>query len=106
MYDRLAKDEEEYVDSLENTQPQHLLKTIHNSSYEKPFVQGQPSGPESLDSNFSDEKPLNGRRFKKLQEKWEMLSGKDSVEKDSPPLSPTHVNPKSKIPRSESEFIL
>lgn len=52
-------------------------------------------GPESLDSNFSDDKPLNGRRFKKLQAKWEMLSGKES---QSPPESPTHPN-KSKIPR-------
>jgi len=81
-YDRLSKEDEEYVDSLESPH-------------------GQPedtkAGPESLDSNYSDEKPLNGRRFKKLQQKWELLSGRDSVEQDSPPPSPTHS--KSKIPR-------
>lgn len=38
-----------------------------------------------------EEQPLNGNRFKKLQQKWEMLSG------HSPPTSPTHS--KSKIPR-------
>ncbi|KAL1492038.1 hypothetical protein ABEB36_012540 [Hypothenemus hampei] len=78
VYDRLAKEAEEYADSLESP--------------------AQIPEPESLDSNYSDEKPINGRRFKKLQQKWELLSGKDSIEKDSPPPSPTHSN-KSKIPR-------
>ncbi|XP_015839730.1 uncharacterized protein LOC661485 isoform X2 [Tribolium castaneum] len=79
VYDRLAReDEEEYTDSLENqTKPDD----------------GEP--PESLDSNISDDKPINGRRFKKLQQKWEMLSGRES--NPSPPSSPT--NNKSKIPR-------
>jgi len=60
-------------------------------SLEQPVIE-VADGPESLDSNLSDDKPLNGRKFKKLQRKWEMLSTKES-----PPESPTHV--KSKIPR-------
>lgn len=92
-YDRLAKEEEEYTDSLE---------TPCSSGDAKPedkklTLVMQEEQPESLDSNFSDEKPLNGKRFKKLQQKWEMLSGKDSQE--SPPLSPTSTPNKSKIPR-------
>ncbi|CAH2006314.1 unnamed protein product [Acanthoscelides obtectus] len=78
-YDKLLK-EEEYVDSLETD-----TKKIEE---EKEL--------ESLDSNFSDEKPLNGKRFRKLQQKWEMLSVQKS-ESESPPQSPTHT--KSKIPR-------
>ncbi|CAH1127170.1 unnamed protein product [Ceutorhynchus assimilis] len=96
VYDRLSKDEEEYTDSLENQQSQQPPV--------KMFAQPEKLTPgeerlDSLDSNFSDEKPLNGRRFKKLQQRWEMLSNKESFEKDSPPPSPTHANPKSKIPR-------
>ncbi|XP_057651614.1 uncharacterized protein LOC130891091 isoform X2 [Diorhabda carinulata] len=77
-FDKLAKEDEEYIDSLENT------KIDKNDE------------PESLDSNFSDEKPINGKRFKKLQQKWEKLSGHNPLE--SPPSSPTHAV-KSKIPR-------
>lgn len=55
-------------------------------------------GPESIDSNISDTKPLNGKKFKKLQRKWEMLSGRESSTSQSPPSSPTHTN-KSRIPR-------
>lgn len=88
VYDRLAKEEEEeYTDSLENqTKPENSDENIPNL---------QEDGPESLDSNISDDKPMNGRRFKKLQQKWEMLSGTES--NPSPPASPT--NTKSKIPR-------
>ncbi|ERL95179.1 hypothetical protein D910_12448 [Dendroctonus ponderosae] len=93
-YDRLAKEDEEYADSLESPQVQPPLSIVA----EKPLKPEHP-GPESLDSNYSDEKPVNGRRFKKLQQRWEMLSAKDSFEKDSPPPSPTHPNVKSKIPR-------
>ncbi|CAH0559334.1 unnamed protein product [Brassicogethes aeneus] len=86
-YDRLAN-EEEYTDSLETpNSPKKDEKTFAN-------VLEHEQQPESLDSNFSDEKPLNGRRFKKLQQKWEMLSGKES-----PPLSPTSTPSKSRIPR-------
>uniref|UniRef100_A0AAR5Q0I9 Iporin n=1 Tax=Dendroctonus ponderosae TaxID=77166 RepID=A0AAR5Q0I9_DENPD len=93
-YDRLAKEDEEYADSLESPQMQPPLSIVA----EKPFKTEHPE-PESLDSNYSDKKPVNGRRFKKLQQRWEMLSAKDSFEKDSPPPSPTHPNVKSKIPR-------
>ncbi|XP_044263071.1 uncharacterized protein LOC123010326 isoform X2 [Tribolium madens] len=89
VYDRLAReDEEEYTDSLENQ-----TKPEENSDENIPSLHSEP--PESLDSNISDDKPINGRRFKKLQQKWEMLSGRES--NPSPPLSPT--NTKSKIPR-------
>ncbi|KAJ3641779.1 hypothetical protein Zmor_028257 [Zophobas morio] len=93
VYDRLAKeDDEEYTDSLENGPP----KEDHSNSNENvPSL--QEDGPESLDSNLSDEKPLNGRRFKKLQQKWEMLSGREPSQ--SPPSSPTNGANKSKIPR-------
>ncbi|CAG9864129.1 unnamed protein product [Phyllotreta striolata] len=92
-YHRLTKEEEEYVDSLENANQD---KSEDNSN----TVENVPSlaedlEPESLDSNGAD-KPINARRFKKLQKKWEMLSTQNSTE--SPPLSPTHA-PKSKIPR-------
>ncbi|XP_050299229.1 uncharacterized protein LOC126738115 isoform X2 [Anthonomus grandis grandis] len=89
VYDRLAKDDEEYADSLETTQG--------SPKKERP-AQLKTNEPESLDSNYADDKPINGRRFKKLQQKWEMLS-KESVDKESPPPSPTHVGNKSKIPR-------
>lgn len=90
-FDKLAKEEEEYTDSLEN--PEKSDDT--NSSDRIPPLK-EDYEPESLDSNFSDEKPLNGRRFKKLQQKWELLSGQNSSE--SPPPSPTNLA-KSKIPR-------
>lgn len=90
VYNRLAHDsEEEYTDSLENNH--------HNTHQDDEATQIDnlpQDAPESLESNVSDDKPLNGRKFKKLQRKWEMLSGKDST---SPPESPTHG--KSKIPR-------
>ncbi|XP_076253104.1 uncharacterized protein LOC143191665 isoform X4 [Rhynchophorus ferrugineus] len=92
VYDKLAKEEEEYADSLETPDPESP-KNNETSPKDEHIPE-----PESLDSNFSDEKPLNGRRFKKLQQRWEMLSGRESVEKESPPPSPTHLN-KSKIPR-------
>ncbi|KAJ8956774.1 hypothetical protein NQ314_006649 [Rhamnusium bicolor] len=94
-FERLAREEEEYTDSLEN-QPQEDKSEESNSNENVPSLK-EDCEPESLDSNFSDEKPLNGRRFKKLQQKWEMLSGQNSSE--SPPLSPTHAPNKSKIPR-------
>ncbi|CAG9823829.1 unnamed protein product [Phaedon cochleariae] len=97
-YDRLSKEEEEYTDSLEN-QPGQDKSDRNNSNENVPSLINEDNErecPESLDSNFSDEKPLNGRRFKKLQQKWEMLSGQNPTE--SPPLSPTHAT-KSKIPR-------
>ncbi|XP_060525717.1 uncharacterized protein LOC132701627 isoform X2 [Cylas formicarius] len=92
-YDKLSKEDEEYADSLENPEPEER-KPIASASP----LRDEPE-PESLDSNFSDEKPLNGRRFKKLQRKWEMLSGKESTEE---PSSPTHPAGKSKIPRPVS----
>uniref|UniRef100_A0A6P7H870 Uncharacterized protein LOC114345508 isoform X1 n=2 Tax=Diabrotica virgifera virgifera TaxID=50390 RepID=A0A6P7H870_DIAVI len=92
-YDRLAKEDEEYTDSLEN--PRNDKSDESNSQENVPPLRDDQE-PESLDSNFSDEKPINGRRFKKLQQRWEMLSGQNSTE--SPPPSPTHVT-KSKIPR-------
>ncbi|XP_066157352.1 uncharacterized protein [Euwallacea fornicatus] len=92
VYDRLAQGEEEYVDSLEGVHLSNDQNRVNGKI-------GDVTGPESLDSNYSDEKPINGRRFRKLQQKWEMLSGRDSVENDSPPPSPTHSNAKSKIPR-------
>ncbi|KAJ8979938.1 hypothetical protein NQ317_003680, partial [Molorchus minor] len=94
-YDRLGRDDEEYTDSLENPGPQEDKSEESNSNENVPSLKEEE--PESLDSNFSDEKPLNGRRFKKLQQKWEMLSGQNSTE--SPPESPTHTPSKSKIPR-------
>ncbi|KAF5277375.1 hypothetical protein FQA39_LY06188 [Lamprigera yunnana] len=98
-YDRLAHDdtEEEYTDSLENCNNRHkaqLTYEIENTNAKEDVH--VMDGPESLESNVSDEKPLNGKRFKKLQEKWERISGKELS--NSPPLSPTHAN-KSKIPR-------
>lgn len=75
--------EDEYTDSLEQ-----------NGGQAADEVTLPLDGPESLDSNISDDKPLNGRKFKKLQRRWEMLSTKEV----SPPESPTHT-PKSKIPR-------
>lgn len=91
-FDRLGKEEEEYTDSLENPD-----KSDDTNSSERIPPLKEDREPESLDSNFSDEKPLNGRRFKKLQQKWELLSGQNSTE--SPPSSPTNVGNKSKIPR-------
>ncbi|KAF5308641.1 hypothetical protein FQR65_LT06102 [Abscondita terminalis] len=92
-YDRLAHDdtEEEYTDSLENCNRNRIRTQADKSDDTQPV-----DGPESLDSNLSDDKPLNGKRFRKLQEKWERLSGRDLS--TSPPLSPTHAS-KSKIPR-------
>lgn len=89
-YNTLAHEnsEEEYTDSLETTA--HQRAEIHDEITKAEDL--PQDGPESLDSNI-DEKPLNGRRFKKLQRKWEMLSGRES---QSPPESPTN---KSKIPR-------
>ncbi|KAI4459389.1 run and sh3 domain containing [Holotrichia oblita] len=88
-YSRLAHEsEEEYTDSLENNHHQNTQDEITRLDNVSQIA------PESLDSNFSDDKPLNGKKFKKLQKKWEMLSGKESI---SPPESPTHN--KSKIPR-------
>lgn len=93
VYDRLAcEDDEEYTDSLENPLP-----SATNDDKVKNLVH-QEEGPESLDSNISDDKPLNGKRFKKLQRKWEMLSGRESSTSASPPSSPTHAV-KSRIPR-------
>lgn len=106
VYDRLAKeDDEEYTDSLENTKhntnsnKDATLDDNSKSDENMPSLQEDDGPPESLDSNLSDEKPLNGRRFKKLQQKWEMLSGRESSQ--SPPLSPTTLTTptKSKIPR-------
>lgn len=129
-YDRLSKEEEEYTDSLENPERQDGSGNSNSDKNIPPLQEDRE--PESLDSNFSDEKPLNGeyflvnisskiltmtinffsqlwllqssflylllgKRFKKLQQKWEMLSGQNSTE--SPPPSPTHVTTKSKIPR-------
>lgn len=91
-FDRLGKDEEEYTDSLENPE-----KSDDTYSSDRIPPLKDDCQPESLDSNFSDEKPLNGRRFKKLQQKWELLSGQNSSE--SPPPSPTNATNKSKIPR-------
>ncbi|GJQ82071.1 hypothetical protein Trydic_g6943 [Trypoxylus dichotomus] len=90
-YNRLAHDsEEEYTDSLENNHHQNIQQED-----EMTRADNLPQdAPESLESNLSDDKPLNGKKFKKLQRKWEMLSGKEST---SPPESPTHN--KSKIPR-------
>lgn len=84
-YNNLVRDnsEEDYTDSLETGYNHQDVKNTDDTTKD---------GPESLDSNV-DEKPLNGKRFKKLQKKWEMLSGKES---QSPPESPTN---KSKIPR-------
>ncbi|XP_018565929.1 uncharacterized protein LOC108906959 isoform X2 [Anoplophora glabripennis] len=96
-YDRLAKEEEEYTDSLENPVPPPVDKSDESNSNENVPSLKEDCEPESLDSNYSDEKPLNGRRFKKLQQRWEMLSGQNSTE--SPPSSPTHAAGKSKIPR-------
>lgn len=91
-FDRLAKDEEEYTDSLENPD-----KSDDTNSSERIPPLKEDRELESLDSNFSDEKPLNGKRFKKLQQKWELLSGQNPTE--SPPSSPTNLGNKSKIPR-------
>ncbi|XP_031333740.1 uncharacterized protein LOC116163770 isoform X2 [Photinus pyralis] len=100
-YDRLAREdtEEEYTDSLEtynnrNNRVPSAEKSDSNSSEDASRL--RDDGPESLESQAADEKPLNGTRFRKLQEKWEKLSGKDLP--CSPPQSPTHAN-KSKIPR-------
>ncbi|XP_045478169.1 uncharacterized protein LOC123683260 isoform X2 [Harmonia axyridis] len=101
VYDRLAReDDEEYTDSLENANNFRGEECDDNNSDENiPQIQ-----PESLEYNTNEEgKPLNGKRFKKLQQRWEMLSGKDQA--FSPPLSPTHTPntpntpSKSRIPR-------
>ncbi|XP_018328369.1 uncharacterized protein LOC108739128 isoform X2 [Agrilus planipennis] len=103
-YDRLAKeDDEDYTDSLETCPQKKKSEREGNQEDEcssnEEVVQLPEEGPDSLDSNLSDSKPINGRRFKKLQMKWEMLSGKESTSSGgSPPQSPTHGN-KSKIPR-------
>lgn len=103
VYDRLACEEEEYVDSLEAT----VQNTNQSADEERSSNQNVPvlseDGPESLDSNLADDKPVKGRRFKKLQKKWEMLSGQEPTPTShptpqSPPGSPTHTG-KSKIPR-------
>lgn len=57
-FDRLAKEEEEYTDSLE-TPEQHDKNDDCNSDKNIPMLK-EDCAPESLDSNFSDEKPLNG----------------------------------------------
>lgn len=111
-FDRLADDtEEEYTDSLEHTASNMHLRQQHrrrgldeeagNSNEEgstSPVPSLHEDGPESLDSNLStDDKPLNGGKFRRLQMKWEMLSGRES---QSPPTSPSHSQKSlSKIPR-------
>lgn len=95
-YNRLEDTDEEYTDSLETHRREGgAPRVIIEGNTSNDEVPGLTEEPLSLDSNLSDEKPINGRRFKKLQQKWEMLSGKESI---SPPSSPTHSS-KSKIPR-------
>lgn len=106
-YDRLAhEDEEEYADSLENTIQMGNKSTLVNEkeTCNESISHTREDGPESIESNISDDKPLNGKRFKKLQRKWEMLSGKESSISQSPSSSPTHSNV-SKIPRPLSSPI-
>lgn len=92
VYDRLAKeDDEEYTDSLEN----NVKVSDDNSDENVPNIE-----PESLELNIDETKPLIGRRFRKLQQKWEMLSGRD--QNFSPPSSASHTPntpSKSRIPR-------
>ncbi|KAL3279078.1 hypothetical protein HHI36_016592 [Cryptolaemus montrouzieri] len=98
VYDRLAReDDEEYTDSLENTNNYRTDDCEENNSDENiPPIQ-----PESLECNVNEEgRPLNGRRFKKLQQRWEMLSGKD--QSFSPPSSPTHT-PNTPTPNTPSK---
>ncbi|XP_044762319.1 uncharacterized protein LOC123319421 isoform X3 [Coccinella septempunctata] len=98
VYDRLAReDDEEYTDSLENTNNMRVEECEDNNSDENiPQIQ-----PESLEYAANEEgKPLNGKRFKKLQQRWEMLSGKDQA--FSPPLSPTHT-PNTPTPNTPSK---
>ncbi|GLV31098.1 uncharacterized protein CBL_12172 [Carabus blaptoides fortunei] len=107
-FDRLADDtEEEYTDSLEHTAHNVQRRGARNgelttNSQEEGSSSPAPSlhedGPESLESQLSDDRPLNGGKFRRLQMKWEMLSGKDVMTQPSPPLSPSHTL-KSKIPR-------
>lgn len=105
VYDQLAcEEDEEYTDSLENPVP--AASKLYSDHEKKKSVSSESvphfheNGPDSLDSNVStDEKPVTGKRFRKLQRKWEKLSGRESPPSShSPPLSPTHSN-KSKIPR-------
>nr|XP_022919540.1 uncharacterized protein LOC111428305 isoform X2 [Onthophagus taurus] len=89
-YNRLAIDsEEEYTDSLETHY--HQQAQVDDEAL---------SHVENLPKDEGEEnrvEPLNGKKFKKLQRKWEMLSGKEGGNDQTPPESPTHV--KSKIPR-------
>lgn len=57
-YHRLTKDDEEYADSLENQEKSDDSNTAENV----PSLLDDRE-PESLDSNFSDNKPINAKRY-------------------------------------------
>ncbi|XP_067013315.2 serine-rich adhesin for platelets [Anabrus simplex] len=134
-FDRLAAEdtEEEYTDSLENTPRLNVPKQKQASSSSNtsdeypevinkdscaPPVPQKPTEEKKTDENAktteSDNKSAmtGGGKFRRLQMKWEMLSGKEATGKVSPGPSPTspHKSPdsnnssvsssgRSKIPR-------
>ncbi|XP_043784969.1 uncharacterized protein LOC122710860 isoform X3 [Apis laboriosa] len=94
--DKLAsEDSEDYTDSLEHS-------PLNRASNKQPISRKS----HSPDNKIDDEDNMSGEeKFRKLQEKWELMVGKEDIKIQPPistPLSPTKtpINVgKSKIPR-------
>lgn len=91
--DKLAsEDSEDYTDSLE-----------HSPLNRKTSKQSQHSKHSISDSKLNDDDGIPGEtRFRKLQEKWELMIGKEGGKTQSTittPPSPVRTFGKSKIPR-------
>lgn len=91
----LSEDSEDYTDSLE-----------HSPLNKKASKQTQHSKLQNPDAKLNDDDGLCGEtRFRKLQEKWELMIGKEVVKTQpaaATPLSPVRTfsaSGKSKIPR-------
>ncbi|XP_076246335.1 uncharacterized protein LOC143186535 isoform X3 [Calliopsis andreniformis] len=90
-----SEDSEDYTDSLEHS-PLNKASNKHHI----------PTKCQGLDNKTDNEDNMTGEmKFKRLQEKWELMVGKEDIKNQSTmpsPLSPTRTptNPgKSKIPR-------
>ncbi|CAK9820832.1 AP-4 complex accessory subunit RUSC2 [Anthophora plagiata] len=94
--DKLAsEDSEDYTDSLEHS-------PLNRASNKQPI----PRKSHSPENKTNDEDNMSGEeKFRKLQEKWELMVGKEDAKSQptvSTPLSPTRTPTsvgKSKIPR-------
>ncbi|KAG8037830.1 hypothetical protein G9C98_006041 [Cotesia typhae] len=98
VLDKLTNDDsEDYTDSLEHSPLNRTRKNLPRSSFDV-----RTAGEANDDDDDDDEdNAAGGLKFRRLQEKWELMGGKDDREATSPssPLkTPTSVT-KSKIPR-------